>query len=326
MEETIKEEKIVPVQNAGLVKRTVAGIVDLLILFFMFLMLQSFIIFPIATSVAKDYNSNYDTFIRYYEESGLVIYDKESNQLLHIDEKDYLTKSENYYNNYCSSANGAVHACSTNGKTFKEVISEDEKLKTYVTFDEDNNLQMKEEYKDDNDAINRVNAYIYSKALNDFQASELYLKPYQYVAKVQNFSVYSSIAVALLVVYLLPTLISKKGQTVGKMVFKLSVTNQEGFAAKKSQIAVRFLAFSVIDIVLGLMSYMLVPLVSFTFMIFSKRNSALHDYCAVTKVVDDKTSVIYKNREEFEKAMEEETARFAEIDESRRQYYSSSEK
>ena len=321
----MREEKIVPVQNAGLVKRTIAGIVDLFVLFFMFLMLQSFVVFPIATSVAKDYNSNYDTFIRYYEESGLAIYDKESNQLSQMDEKDYLIKSINYYDNYCSSANGEAHACSTNGKTFKDVISEDEKLEKYVTFDEENNLQMKEEYKDDKDAIDQVNAYIYSKALNDFQKSELFLKPYQYVEKVQNYSMYSSIAISLLLVYLLPTLISKKGQTVGKMVFKLSITNQDGFAVKKSQIAVRFLAFSVINIVLGLMSYMLIPLVSFTFMIFSKRNSALHDYCAVTKVVDDKTSVIYKNREEFEKATEEENARFAEIDESRRQYYSSKE-
>ncbi|MCH5180631.1 MAG: RDD family protein [Erysipelotrichales bacterium] len=324
--EEVKEERIVPVQNAGLVKRTFAGIVDLFVLVFVFLLVQGFAVFPIATSVAKDYDAKYETYIQYYKDANLALFDEESNQLNMIEKDNYLTNSENYYNVYCSSEFEGVHACSAYGKTFREVIEEDENLEKYVTFDDQDKIQMKDEYKDDEDAIASVNEYIYSKALNDLQNSELFLEPYKYVSRVQSYSMYISVAISLLLVYLLPTMISKKGQTIGKIVFKLAVTNQEGFEVKKSQVFVRFLAFSVINILLGLMSYMLVPLISFTFMIFSKRNNALHDYCAVTKVVDDKTSVIYKNREEFDKAMDKEENRFAEIDKSRADYYSSQEK
>lgn len=324
MEET--KERIVPVQNAGLVKRTIAGVIDLFVLIFVFLILQGFAVFPIATSIAKDYDTKYEEYLQYYQDANLAIFNEKTSQLEMIDEKDYLTNSENYYNVYCSIDFEGSHACSVFGKTFREVIEADEKLKEYVTFDEQDNIQMTEEYKDDEDMITQVNAYIYSKALNDLQTSELFSNSYQYVSNVQNYSMYISIAISLLLVYLLPTMLSKKGQTIGKIIFKLSVTTQDGFEAKKSQLAVRFIAFSAINILLGLMSYMLVPLISFTFMIFSKRNSALHDYCAVTKVIDDKVSVIYKNREEFEKAIDKEENRFAEIDEARKNYYSSQEK
>ncbi len=326
MEET-KEERVVPVVNAGLVKRTFAGIIDIFVLIFVFLLLQSFAVFPIAKAIAKDYDTNYKTFISYYTDSNLVIYDEEKDQLNPLEEKDYLSRSIEYYNDYCSVANANVHACSTSGKSFKEVIIEDEQLKNYVeNVDEENNLILKDEYKDNEEQINLINQYIYSKALNDLQTSELFIKPYKYVSNVQNYSTYITLALSLALVYLLPTMISKKGQTIGKMVFKLALTNQEGFAVKKSQIFVRFLAFSAINILLGLMSYMLIPLVSFTFMIFSKKNCALHDYCAVTRVIDDKNSVIYKNREEFNTAMDNEEERFAVIDEKRNQYYSENKK
>lgn len=320
--EEVKEERIVPVQSAGLVKRTIAGIIDLLVLLFVFIMLQGFVVFPIYKSIAKDYDQHFEAYISYYQEANLAVLD--DGQLKQIEEKDYLANSENYYNVYCSSEFEGVHACSAYGKTFKEVIEEDAQLKDYVIFDGDN-LQIKDEHKENEELVASINQYIYSKALNDLQTSDLFLIPYRYVSNVQNWSRNISIGISLIIVYLLPTLITKKGQTVGKIIFKLSIANQEGFAVKKSQIIVRFLAFSVINILLGIISYMLVPLVSFTFMIFSKRNSALHDYCAVTMVVDDKTSVIYKNRIEFEEAMNREETRFAEIDESRKKYYSSKE-
>lgn len=329
MEETVKEEKIVPVQNAGLIKRTFAGILDFIIMILVYLMFQGFVTFPIAKSIATDYDQNYEKTIFYYKESNLVLYDKESNQLVQLEESKYIKASQQYYNVYCASEYEGVHACSTFGKTFKEVIEEDEQIKDYVAFDENDNLvfQIPEDVKQNKEElISAIKGRIYSGALYDLQNSELFTKPNRYIRKVQNYSQYSALAISMLLVYLLPTMISKKGQTLGKLIFKLAVTNHEGFAVKKSQLLVRFLAFAVFNVVLGLMTIMIVPLVSFAFMCISKRNSALHDYCAVTKVVDDKASVIYNNRQEFEEAADEEEARFAEIDNAREAYYNSKRK
>lgn len=327
----IREERVVPVHNAGLVKRTFAALLDVFIFLAVFFMLQGMVVFPIARSIAKDYDSNSATYIRYYKESTLAILDEKTNQLMPIDEKDYVINSEHYYNVYCSSEYEGVHACSVFGKSFREVMEEDENFKEYISFDENDNLIyiIPDEYKESEENskifINNINVRIYDKALRDLQKSELFFEPYQYVTKVQNYSMFASIALSALIVYLLPALITKNGKTIGKMVFKLAITNSEGFAVKKSQIIVRFLAFAVINIFLGRATYMFTTMISFMVMIFSKRNSALHDYCAVTKVVDEKTSVIYKNKSEFESEMDREETRFAEIEESRKKYYSSKE-
>lgn len=329
MNETVKEEKIVPIQNAGLIKRTFAGILDFVIMILVCLMFQGFITFPIAKAIATDYDQNYEKTISYYKESNLVLYDKESKQLVQLEESKYLIAAQQYYNVYCASEYEGVHACSTFGKTFREVVEEDKQLVDFVVFNENDSFSFKvpeDSEQNKEQLISAIKSRIYSKALYDLQNSKLFLKSNRYITNVQNYSQYSALAISMLLVYFLPSMISKKGQTVGKLIFKLSVTNQEGFQVKKSQIAVRFLAFAVINVVLGLVTIMIIPLVSFAFMCISKRNSALHDYCAVTRVVDDKASVIYKNRQEFEAAAEAEETRFEEIDNARENYYSSQEK
>lgn len=322
------EERKAPVNKANLVKRTFAGIIDLIITVILFILLAS-LSFTIGKAASPDYQKNYDAFMNYYVESGLVIKD-ESNELVpqlkEIEEKDYLIKSKEYFENYCASSNEGVHACSTYGKTIKEMIEADKQLMKYGKYDEEKIYVVSSEYAEDEQLIKQANRFVYSMALNDLQQSELFLKAYNYTANVQNWSRVAAIIVTLCLVYLLPTMVTKKGQTVGKLIFKLSLTNSEGFKVKKSQVLVRFLAFAVINFFLGYLTMVLVPLVSFTCMIFTKRNSALHDYCAVTMVVDDKSSVIYKNREEFEKAAEKEENRFAEIDKTREDYYSSLKK
>jgi len=327
MEEKVEERKA-PVNKANLVKRTFAGLIDLIIAVILFVLLAS-LAFTIGKAASPDYQKNYDTFMNYYIESGLVVKD-ESNELMvqlkEIEEKDYLIKSKEYFENYCSSSNEGIHACSTYGKTIKEMIEADEQLMKYGKYDEENIYVISSEYVEDEQLVKQTKRYVYGMALNDLQQSKLFLEAYNYTTNVQNWSRIIAIVVTLCLVYLLPTMVTKKGQTIGKVIFKLSLTNQEGFKVKKSQVLVRFLAFAVINFFLGYLTMVLVPLVSFTCMIFTKRNSALHDYCAVTMVVDDKTSVIYKNRAEFEEAMDKEESRFAEIDKSREDYYSSLKK
>lgn len=312
-----------PVEKANLVKRVIAGIIDLFVAVFIFLMMQSFVVFPIAKACAPQYNQNYQTFVAYYQDAGLGKINEKDGKIEKISEEDYISASENYYNVYCASGNEGSHACKVFGKTFKEVITEDENIKEeYYSFDANDKLVISDSYKDNADFVKQFNSYVYSKALTNLQTSDVFKEPFKYVTTVQDIAFAISVVIGLSVTYLLIPILNSKGQTLGKMTFKLALTNQQGFKVKKSQIVVRFLAFSVINILLGFITVMIVPLISFTIMVLGKKNAALHDYCAVTMVVDDKASVIYKNREEFEKSVEEENDRFSAIEKRREEYYS----
>lgn len=325
MEEEVKQERVVPVYKASLVKRTLAGVIDFFVTAFLYLLFLNFAIMPLAKTIASDYDANFEKYISYYENSGLVVVSESDGKLSEVSEEQYLSASKNYYEVYCAVDDG-THACSTFGKTLKEVFNGDELLTKYATMEDDGKIVIKEEHKEDEGLSEAINEYVYKMALQDLQSNELFLTPYNYVDNVILYARLGSLAISATITYLVIPLIAKRGRTMGKLTFKLSVTNSEGFKAKTSQIVVRFLAFVVLNYALGLMSYMLVPLVSFTLMIFTKRNSAIHDYLAVTMVVDDKASIIYDNREAFNAAKDKEERRFAEIDESRKDYYDSLKK
>ena len=91
------------------------------------------------------------------------------------------------------------------------------------------------------------------------------------------------------------------------MIFGLSIVNKDGYKAKKWQILVRFLAFSVLNFVLGITFLMIVPLISLVMMFFTKNNTTLHDLCSQTVVIDDKLSTIYNNKEAQMKATQKES-------------------
>ena len=54
--QSTQEKTLPPVQKASLVKRVIAGIVDIFVFVFFWILLQSFIVTPIAKSCAKDYD------------------------------------------------------------------------------------------------------------------------------------------------------------------------------------------------------------------------------------------------------------------------------
>lgn len=317
-----KEELHAPVERANLVKRVIAGIIDLFVAVFLYLMLQSFVIFPIAKACAPQYNQNYQTIISYYEDSGLATINDKDGKIEQLSEDKYFSATQQYYNVYCSSDTG-TNACKAFGEGLKKVIESDENIKKeyYSAIDENGDITFSDKYKDDAEFIKQFNAYIYSKALSDLQTSDLFKTPLKYVSTVQNISSISTAVISLAITYLLIPIINYKGQTLGKITFKLALTNQQGYKVKKSQIVVRFLAFSVINIFLGFVTMMIVPLISFAIMVFSKKNCALHDYCAVTMVVDDKASIIYDNKEQHMKAVEDENDKFLAIEKRREEYY-----
>ena len=128
---------------------------------------------------------------------------------MQIEKEKYIEVSQKYFNEYCASGDEGK-ACSSNKKTFKELIEEDETLSKdnkYYEFDEHGNFSVKRGENESEDEYNakkeKVEQYIYSKAINFLSASEVYKKSYSYISTVQTIVLLISIVISLTIVYLL---------------------------------------------------------------------------------------------------------------------------
>lgn len=288
-----------PVHRASLSKRIIAGILDFFIFIFLMFIIQPFAVNPVVKYFAKDYSAHETQILNYYKESGLAIV-TEDNKLQAVDKEKYIEVSQKYFNEYCSSGDEGK-ACSSNKKTFKEILDEDKNIKDSYEFDEQGNFSIKRVENESDDDYNarkeNLEYNIYIKSVSYFTNSTLFKNEYSYINNVSIICICISMTISLIICYLLPPMISKKSQTIGQLIFGLSVVDKNGYKAKKWQILVRFLAFSVLNFVLGMTMFMIVPLISLIMMFFTKNNTTLHDLCSQTLVIDDKLSTIYDSKE-----------------------------
>lgn len=106
-----------------------------------------------------------------------------------------------------------------------------------------------------------------------------------------------------LICYVLVPFIRKDNATLAKMIMKLGLANFRGYKMKKSQLLMRFIPFTLVlafmlifyylDIVTTILIVASVILVSFGLSMGSPRKSALHDFVAMTMVIDEKGSIIF---------------------------------
>ena len=154
----------------------------------------------------------------------------------------------------------------------------------------------------------------------------------KYVADMQNnvSFLYSvefviSAVIAGVVTYIVFPLIFKQGRTLGKKVTKLALANNEGYEFNDAQLLMRLMPYLVvvcsflIPIWSDLFLFILIPLtiflVSFALAMASPKRTSLHDFTARTIVVDDKTSIIFKDDIEEEKYLLKEDNLTPELDE-----------
>lgn len=310
-----------PVTKAGLVKRTFAGIIDLFVVVFIFMMLQSFVTFPIAKAASKDYDTYQAKLVDEYVQSGLAI-KTDKGLLEYIAEDKYIVNSQKYFEDYCGGSDAtSAKACSTAQKSLETVLSEHKEFQKSFkdTYKFDGNALIIT--SDDENVKKNLPSAVYNIALANFASSEIITKYSSYLTTTQTWGNVTAIVIALALVYLLVPLITKNGQTLGKLTFHLGLVKQGGYKVHKSQVVVRFLAFSVVNVLLGLLTYMIVPFVSFIVMIVTKKNSSLHDFCSATMVVDLNSSTIYKDEKTYREFKEKEDAKIQEIDNRRQDYY-----
>ena len=139
-------------------------------------------------------------------------------------------------------------------------------------------------------------ASAYMAAENDFNSGDVQRQLNQYIL----YELVISIVISTSVFFLLIPSLLPHGQTLGKKLFSLGVTDISGYKVKYWQLFVRYFSLLVLEILLSFVTSFLALFVSFTIAMFSKKGRALHDFVARTRVVDLKESTIYLNSEEEE--------------------------
>jgi len=129
---------------------------------------------------------------------------------------------------------------------------------------------------------------------NDPTVKELMSK----ISSIQNSELIISFSFSLALIYILLPLISRHGCTIGKKALGLHVISRNENKLKKSQVFFREISFIIIEIIGGIITYGIIPLVSLALIVFSKNKLSLHDYFSKTDVVITNIKKIEVNKDE----------------------------
>jgi uncharacterized RDD family membrane protein YckC len=289
--------------NGNLLKRSGAAIVD----FIAFTLVSLFLI---SSAVGPFYDNQYQTsqlsnaFTTYQKASYLYAEDDATGQVLFVANDDIPDAIYAYYSIF------------RNGKTFLEetepFVFTNMWYNTTI-LDIDNNSTLFELVNNDPTlrAVERSNlsesdqsllTNFYTRAFNEALRDLATFGPYVELAQQINQYFIEILAIAasisLLVFYLLIPLLAKEGRTLGKLLLGLSVVSKDGYHIVWWQQLVRFMGLT-LTFVLGIYTILGSILISYTFMIFTKNYRSLHDFVALTRVVDRKQSLLFKKEAQF---------------------------
>ena len=282
--------------KAPLIRRFGAFLTDVFILLLLFLSLNSYVVSPLLAK-SYQYESLVDLYLNRQLDSNLYV--------------TYNNKIVEFIDTYDSTLE--------NQYKFYEKV--DEKLNAFYTEFSNEGIKLNDfnSSKETSNLFELVEGeYVLKNNVTVIQLSEFYSKEYdkaislfnhyddEYLdlaRKITLFDIYSiliSSSVALILLYLIIPLCMKNGETLGKLLLSIGVVSaKDGFRVKKSQTVVRFLILFIFEFALSLFLVAIPLIVSFSFLVFSKKSNAIHDYFAATICVDKKQCLIYKNYEEF---------------------------
>ena len=121
------------------------------------------------------------------------------------------------------------------------------------------------------------------------------------------------LAIAFPLVYLLPTLLFRNGETIGKKALRIGLVNTLGYQVTRPQMCLRTLPsyfFGAIILLFvpqetaALAILLGVLLLSYLLSLFTNGHRAIHDYIGATIAVDMRSSSVYRSRAEEEAAEE----------------------
>lgn len=283
--------------NGNLLKRSGAAILD----FIVFTLLALFLI---SSVVGPFYDSQYQTsqlseqFTTYQVASSLYEEDENTGQVIFVDNEAIPEALYDYYRVF---KNGKTYLDDTTPFVFSDawynttilLIEEEDTLFELVNGDINTRAVERSNLSEEEQSLL---ANFYTRAFNDALADLATYEPYVALAQQINQYFLEILAIAasitMLVVYLILPLILKEGRTLGKLLLSLSVVSKDGYALQWWQFLLRFVGIT-LTFVLAIYTILGSILISYTFMIFSKNYRALHDFLAISRVVDKKQSLIF---------------------------------
>ena len=284
--------------NANLLKRTGAAVFDLFLWIVGSLLLLSYVFGPL-------YDLEYGTsqlseqFITYQEASYLYTNNEETDQLVNLDLEDV---PEAIYNYYSIFKDGKVFETGEAPFEFTiawyntSILKVEETTTLFELVGGDVNVVAL--LKDNVEDIDRDEFYTdaYRNALIDFNT----YPPFNALVALINRYFLEIIGYAALLSFILfyvaIPLAVKQGQTLGKMATSLMVVNDKGYVMTWWQLPIR-------SVVLGVTLFTAIYtifgsiLLSYTLMVFTKFFRSGNDFVASTRIVDKKSSVIFKDEQ-----------------------------
>lgn len=278
-------------KKAPVMSRLLAAILDLLLLIVGTCCVYAFILQPIL-ELNDDYTSKYNAFKEVLVKSGLYEYTNDDYQKI-IDNADYGCeyidqKLSEFYEKYDKIENY--------DKLKQEQI--DNSISSGALFFKDSSgaIQMVAYKKDSDEMRTWLRTTLNSSISNVLEKTEDWMNAAEMAGQLVVGSCTLALIIVCTIIYFIIPLITK-GATIGKCVMNLRVYSYKtnSYSCTHMQILFRFFTFVVIEILLGIYTMGLAPLISMIISYYSKKSQSLHDFLSNTAVsvhVIDKTDPI----------------------------------
>lgn len=159
--------------------------------------------------------------------------------------------------------------------------------------------------KDEKKMVSFYENYFFNVASSAMYNDEDYKDASNFITRWSNIQTWSCIALPFVTLFFVVPLFSKYGKTIGMYIMKAGLVNsQTGYTAKKKQIILRNAILIVFEGLFSVFLYFVPLFISIGFLAFTKNNVALHDYFAVTMMVNCKDYNIYDSEEEYLEVIE----------------------
>lgn len=318
-----------------LTTRVASALVDF-VLFLALFFLSTYVLFDPIFTPSSDQNSEYYKNLLLKNEtlvnSGLYVLDENKyyNQLNDGSIEEYQDIIENYYltDKYFGSEwyienggtrksltieqyNSSILLIGTDDALFEYDSNDGEVDKTKIGVydkslyvDEDKSKGLSEDGE-----AELLSFFItaYKNCFSDLFNDGFYLDAYNYVNNQGTYQIVTSMAFSSVFPYLLIPFLNKKHYTLGRLIFKIGLCNVDGFEVKLYQVALRYLPPILLSLIPLFFSdvFILFPIyggylfITMVTTIILKERTSITDLISFTRLVNLKTSSIYKDELEM---------------------------
>lgn len=292
---------VIHYKRVGLIKRTFVAILDivfLLVLVFMF----SFTSLGIFINTSYFISSN-ETLISIKNDSKLFKDNIEYSYILKNDDTLTINEKSERLNEVITNFYISLDNLDLNNNYYKSYLNRKLEAKS-----NDLNLFIKvnEEVIRSNNGISDTTYFdFYLGEYSSYSVPILYgTNEYETISKnivMINLTiiVISNLISGLIIYLVFPLIFKRDHATLAMKIFKLGLINQNGLSLENKEFIFRFLFLYIVEFILGILSLFIIPLISYSYMILSKKESPFHDALINVLMVDKNTNKIYLTKNEY---------------------------